>query len=106
MRAIYAKRRAGRLSLRERRGRNSVSGRIRHCFFSGEPKRGLCGRIPERQVVIMDVLLLLVGCVAIGSAVGIVVLSAIAVAASFRPPRNRRAHRLGQLLVLSHPEWN
>lgn len=51
----------------------------------------------------MDALLLVVGCVAIGCAVGIVVLSAVALGAR---RDNARAHRLGRLLALSHPEWN
>jgi hypothetical protein len=51
----------------------------------------------------METLLIVLVCVAVGSACGIVLLSAIALGA--RRERNERAHRLGQLLVIHHPEW-
>ena len=51
----------------------------------------------------MECLLLLVSCVAIGCAVGIVFLSALALSAR---RRNGRGHRLGRWLAVHHPEWN
>ncbi len=51
----------------------------------------------------METLLIVLVCVAVGSACGIVVLSAIALGA--RRERNARTHRLGRLLVIQHPDW-
>jgi hypothetical protein len=52
----------------------------------------------------MDALILIVGCALIGVALGVLLLCMVALGA--RRERNARAHRLGRLLVISHPEWN
>jgi hypothetical protein len=53
----------------------------------------------------METLLIVLVCVAVGSACGIVLVLLSAIALGARRERNERAHRLGQLLVIHHPEW-
>jgi len=51
----------------------------------------------------MNTLLLLVFCVAVSLALTVLFVAILAIGAR---RRNERAHRLGKLLKLSHPEWN
>lgn len=54
----------------------------------------------------MDSIILLIGCVFIASAIGLVFLMVLGMRTWQRQQRNRRAHVLGKRLVWSHPEWN
>ncbi len=51
-----------------------------------------------------DSILLILGCGVIAAGMTVVIVAALAL--SRRKERNARAHRLGRLLMCSHPEWN
>lgn len=53
----------------------------------------------------MDTLLVLVFCAAVALGITLVFLSVLAIGPSKQRQCNRRGHRLGRLLAVSHPEW-
>lgn len=53
----------------------------------------------------MDTLLVLVFCAAVALGITLVFFSVLAIGTSKRRQCNRRGHRLGRFLAVSHPHW-